>query len=142
MSYIKVVKVKESIENLNQYMNIYQAINRLDWILENKCINCEQQCTDCYLDFESKISIEKILTYLKKNKRKNKRRKNIMRDPKRITPLMTEFEKQWKRFPDWRFGQLIENIKRFYGVDDLFFIEDDKMLELIKNFMTEKEKEE
>jgi len=33
MSYIKVVKVKESIENLNQYMNIYQAINRLDWIL-------------------------------------------------------------------------------------------------------------
>ena len=34
MSYIKVVKVKESIENLNQYMNIYQAINRLDWILK------------------------------------------------------------------------------------------------------------
>ena len=67
MSYIKVVKVKESIENLNQYMNIYQAINRLDWILKNKCINCEQQCTDCYLDFESKIAIEKILTYLKVN---------------------------------------------------------------------------
>ena len=61
MSYIKVVKVKENIENLNQYMNIYQAINRLDWILKNKCINCEQQCTDCYLDFESKIAIEKIL---------------------------------------------------------------------------------
>ena len=65
-----------------------------------------------------------------------------MRDPKRITPLLTELEKQWKRFPDWRFGQLIENIKRFYSVDDLFFIEDDKMLELIKNFMTEKEKGE
>ena len=65
-----------------------------------------------------------------------------MRDQKRITPLLTELEKQWKRFPDWRFGQLIKNIKRFYGVDDLFFIEDDKMLELIKNFMTEKEKEE
>ena len=65
-----------------------------------------------------------------------------MRDPKRITPLLTELEKQWKRFPDWRFGQLIENIKRFYSVDDLYFIEDDKMLELIKNFMTEKEKEE
>ena len=46
-----------------------------------------------------------------------------MRDPKRITPLLTELEKQWKRFPDWRFGQLIENIKRFYGVDDLFFID-------------------
>lgn len=65
-----------------------------------------------------------------------------MRDPKRITPLLTELEKQWKRFPDWRFSQLIENIKRFYGVNDLFFIEDDKMLELIKNFMIEKEKGE
>ena len=65
-----------------------------------------------------------------------------MRDPKRITPLLTELEKQWKRFPDWRFGQLIENIKRFYSVDDLFYIEDDRMLELIKNFLAEKEKEE
>ena len=65
-----------------------------------------------------------------------------MRDPKRITLLLTELSEQWKKFPYWRFGQLIENIKRFYGVDDLFFIEDDKMLELIKNFMTEKEKEE
>lgn len=72
MYYFKVVKVKESIENLNQYMNIYQAMNSLNWILKNKCINCEQQCTDCYLDFESKIAIEKILTYLKKNKRKIK----------------------------------------------------------------------
>lgn len=65
-----------------------------------------------------------------------------MRDQKRITPLLTELSEQWKKFPDWRFGQLIENIKRFYGVDDLFFIEDDKMLELIKDFMTKKEKEE
>ena len=38
MSYIKVVKVKESIENLNQYMNIYQAINRLDWILKTNVL--------------------------------------------------------------------------------------------------------
>ena len=65
-----------------------------------------------------------------------------MRDPKRITPLLTELSEQWKKFPDWRFGQLIENIKRFYGVNDLFYIEDDKMLELIKDFMTEKENEE
>lgn len=65
-----------------------------------------------------------------------------MRDPKRVTPLLIELEKQWKRFPDWRFGQLIENIKRFYDIDDLFYIEDDKMLELIKNFMIKKEKEE
>ena len=65
-----------------------------------------------------------------------------MRDPKRIKPLLMEIEKQWERFPDWRFGQLIENIKRFYDINDLFYIEDDKMLELIKNFKIEKEKGE
>ena len=53
-----------------------------------------------------------------------------------------EIEKQWDRFPDWRFGQLIENIKRFYNIDDLFYIEDDEMLKLIENFMREKEKGE
>lgn len=77
MSYIKAVKVKESIESLHQYMSIYQAMNSLNWILKNKCINCEQQCADCYLDFESKIAIEKILTYLKKNKRKIKGGKTL-----------------------------------------------------------------
>lgn len=65
-----------------------------------------------------------------------------MRDPKRIKPLLMEIEKQWEKFPDWRFGQLIENIKRFYNIDDLFYTEDDKMLKLIENFMREKEKGE
>lgn len=69
-----------------------------------------------------------------------------MRDPKRIKPLLAEIEKQWERFPDWRFGQLIENMKRFYDINDLFYIEDDKMLKLIENFMRkfelEKEKGE
>lgn len=77
MSYIEVVKVKESIENLNQYMNIYQAVNKLDWILENKCINCEQQCTDCYFDYSDKIAVEKLLEYFLKNKRKIKGVKKI-----------------------------------------------------------------
>lgn len=65
-----------------------------------------------------------------------------MRDPKRIKPLLMEIEKQWENFPDWRFGQLIENIKRFYNIDDLFYIEDDEMLKLIENFMRKKEKGE
>jgi hypothetical protein len=65
-----------------------------------------------------------------------------MRDPKRIKPLLMEIEKQWENFPDWRLGQLIENIKRFYNIDDLFYIEDDEMLKLIENFMREKEKGE
>ena len=65
-----------------------------------------------------------------------------MRDPKRMKPLLIEIEKQWENFPDWRLGQLIENIKRFYNIDDLFYIEDDEMLKLIENFMREKEKGE
>lgn len=69
-----------------------------------------------------------------------------MRDPKRIKPLLMGIEKQWERFPDWRFGQLIENIKRFYDINDLFYIEDNEMLKLIENFMRkielEKEKGE
>lgn len=65
-----------------------------------------------------------------------------MRDPKRIKLLLMEIEKQWENFPDWRLGQLIENIKRFYNIDDLFYIEDDEMLKLIENFMREKEKGE
>lgn len=77
MAYIKILNVKESIENLHQNMNIYQAMNALDWVLENKCINCEEQCSDCYLDFESKIAIEKILTHLKKNKKKIKGGKTL-----------------------------------------------------------------
>ena len=65
-----------------------------------------------------------------------------MRDPDRIIYLLGKLGEQWYRFPDWRFGQLIENIKRFYSIDSLFYIEDDKMLNLIENFLTEKEKEE
>lgn len=65
-----------------------------------------------------------------------------MRDPKRIKPLLMEIEKQWENFPDWRLGQLIENIKKFYNIDDLFYIEDDEMLKLIENFMRKKEKGE
>jgi hypothetical protein len=65
-----------------------------------------------------------------------------MRDPKRIKLLLMEIEKQWENFPDWRLGQLIENIKRFYNIDDLFYIEDDEMLKSIENFMREKEKGE
>ena len=59
-----------------------------------------------------------------------------MRDPKRIKPLLMEIEKQWENFPDWRLGQLIENIKRFYNIDDLFYIEDDEMISLLEEWLT------
>jgi hypothetical protein len=57
-----------------------------------------------------------------------------MRDVNRIAKIMDLIEEGWKQVPDWRFGQLIENLKRYIGVQDLFYIEDDKMEEKIKEF--------
>lgn len=66
-----------------------------------------------------------------------------MRNPDRIKPFLDTLEKCWAKVPDWRFGQLIENIKRAYNIEDLFYIEDDKLEELIKNcFELNEEKEE
>lgn len=58
-----------------------------------------------------------------------------MRDPKRISQMLELIQRGWEEMvPDWRFGQLIENLNRYIGVDDLFYIEDDKMAELIAEF--------
>lgn len=60
-----------------------------------------------------------------------------MRDTNRISRLMKMLESYWLMVPDWRFGQLIENLKRFSGKADLFYMEDDKFEELLKNFFKE-----
>lgn len=57
-----------------------------------------------------------------------------MRDINRIEPFINELTEIWYTVPDWRFGQLIENFKNFAEVEDLFYIEDDKMLEVLKKF--------
>lgn len=57
-----------------------------------------------------------------------------MRDPKRISQMMNLIQRGWETVPDWRFGQLIENLSRYIGVDDLFYIEDDKMMKVIAEF--------
>jgi hypothetical protein len=51
-----------------------------------------------------------------------------MRDPERITPIIKHLEMEWKRNPDWRFGQLLQNIGIF-GRGDIFFAEDQAMLD-------------
>ena len=60
-----------------------------------------------------------------------------MRDINRIEPFMNELTEIWYTVPDLRFGQLIENFKKFAEVEDLFYIEDDKMLEVLKKFKEE-----
>ena len=55
-----------------------------------------------------------------------------MRDPKRIWPFLTTLAELWELYPDWRFMQLVCNIQRQIGQDG-FYIEDDKMQEILRN---------
>ena len=61
-------------------------------------------------------------------------RRIIMRNPNRIPEILAMLQQGWEKVPDWRFGQLIENLRIYIGVDDLFYIEDDKMIEYIIDF--------
>lgn len=65
-----------------------------------------------------------------------------MRDPNRIPEIMALLQRGWQKVPQWRLGQLIENLKRYIGVDDLFYIEDDEMIEKIVNFFDLDESED
>ena len=56
-----------------------------------------------------------------------------MRNPERIDEFCAELAKQWHKVPDWRFGQLISNVLGTYP-GDIFFPEDDKMMEHIKTY--------
>ena len=64
-----------------------------------------------------------------------------MRDPKRLDRFYDELRKIHKKyFPDWRFGQLCSN---FFGwlmsekKMDLFFPEEDAMLEFLGEYATD-----
>ena len=60
-----------------------------------------------------------------------------MRDPNRIDDFLAKLGECWKQVPDWRFGQLVENVMR-YANDNwpskMFFIEDDNFLFYLKEF--------
>ena len=57
-----------------------------------------------------------------------------MRDPNRIPEVLATLQQAWEKFPHWRFGQLIENLKLYYRISDLFYVEDDKLVEKIIDF--------
>lgn len=56
-----------------------------------------------------------------------------MRDPNRIKLFLLELEKIWKKYPDLRFGQFITNVFSKLEIDP-FFIEDEILIQEIKNF--------
>ena len=63
-----------------------------------------------------------------------------MRNPERIPEIMALLQKGWEKVPDWRFGQVIENFKRYIGKEDIFYLEDEEIIRnLIDYFDLEEE---
>lgn len=63
-----------------------------------------------------------------------------MRDVNRLHSFYNELMKiHMENFPDWRFGQLINNLERWLQVnkkiDDVFYIEENAMLRYINEFV-------
>lgn len=58
------------------------------------------------------------------------------RDPKRISKTLNILKQIWKMNPDLRLGQLILNA---INEEDLYYIEDDKILEKIVSTYSQKE---
>jgi uncharacterized protein YihD (DUF1040 family) len=52
-----------------------------------------------------------------------------MRDPNRIDEICDLLREVWKKYPDWRLGQLIFNLTGSY---DCFYVEDDVLEEALK----------
>lgn len=63
-----------------------------------------------------------------------------MRDPARIKRIISLTMKFWQQVPDWRFGQLLSNLMGFIYTDthaDPFYVEDDKIEELLEKYCKE-----
>lgn len=63
-----------------------------------------------------------------------------MRDPDRLNRFYAELRELHKKYcPDWRFGQLCLNFCDWLGYEkkmDLFFPEEDKILEYLGEFLS------
>jgi hypothetical protein len=55
-----------------------------------------------------------------------------VRDPDRIDKICDKLKEYWHRAPDWRLGQIISNSTD--PDDDLFYIEDDELMDNIEHF--------
>ena len=69
-----------------------------------------------------------------------------MRDLDRIDKFCDELKTIWHQVPDWRFGQLMENMigARYQAVQNptgIFYTEDEELLAFFKNYMKEIVKE-
>lgn len=62
----------------------------------------------------------------------------IPRDINRIDPLLEELKIFWKKNQDLRLGQLVSVLASYAGANDVFYVEDDKIMKILK----EKNKDE
>ena len=60
-----------------------------------------------------------------------------MRDPNRIPRVLNLLGKVWAEVPDWRLGQLIENIARDMGWNDAYYMEDDDLEKELRRLLDE-----
>ena len=63
-----------------------------------------------------------------------------MRDPERIDLFLKKFGELWKEVPDWRFGQLVDNVMDFAeheGAPNIFYIEEDDFQYYMDRFFKE-----
>jgi len=59
-----------------------------------------------------------------------------MRDPNRIDTYCKRLAQLWKIYPDWRFGQLIQNIESIVGSDkDVYYMEDEELFKEVESKM-------
>ena len=57
-----------------------------------------------------------------------------MRDPKRIREFLDVVAHTWECVPDYRFGQLITNLSRYWGVVDIWELEEPEWIEIMHKF--------
>lgn len=60
------------------------------------------------------------------------------RDMNRIYPFCNRLAALWSQYPDLRFGQLMHNVAVYADANydkDIFYIEEDELLQLIKEYM-------
>lgn len=57
-----------------------------------------------------------------------------MRDPNRIAKILALLGAGWYKVPDYRLGQIFENLKKYSGKEDLFYLEDAEFEKLLINY--------
>lgn len=69
-----------------------------------------------------------------------------MRDINRLDKFYDELKEIHKKhFPDWRFGQMIVNVLADWQAKtkrDLFFLEEDEMIQIFRDYVSKERKDE